>query len=494
VRESHRRLDTQINRGVAWTAASQSIVAVADLVSQAWCVAAWIGQTKYGIAMLAVPLYSILDAISDLGGTSALIAHDDHTPERLSTLFWFNVFLSTALFALLLVAGPLYGHLQSHPVVGSLLIAYGAKLLLQNFSAVPYALLRKELRFAEVAKIRTIAYLAESVTRIVFAAKGLEIWAFTLAALSKHVVFAVLFMWRHPFVPKLVFRYSEIAHYVRYGLRSAASQVLYYTYTNVDYPIVGYFFGADANGLYSLAYWIVLEAVKTIANVVIDVALPTFARVRDDRERLIAQFIKLTRLNLIAVLPFVVLIVLVVPEFLQLVYSGGKWSPAQLVICGQAARILCAVGLLRALGFIGPPLLDGIGRPGLTLRYMIVAAIAVPTSFVIGANLLGDHLNFLSVAVAWAVGYPIAFAGLMYLIATTIQLPIARYARASAGIFGCAAAGLALGLTTDYLIVPHAHAGIRLAAIGSAAVAGTFGALAIFEHVTPRSIIASLRG
>ena len=487
-----KRLDTHINRGVAWTAASQTIVAVADLISVLICMR-WMGEVKYGIVMMAVPLYSILDAISDLGGTSALIAHDDHTPERLSTLYWFNVLLSTGLFLLLLVAGPLYGWFQGQAVVGSLLIAYGGKLVVQNTYAVPLALLRKNLQFEEIAKIRTVAYLAESVTRVILAATGVEIWAYTLAALAKHLVFALLFLWRHPWFPKLVFRWSEIAHYIRYGLRSGASQVLYYTYTNLDYVVVGHYFGEAANGIYALAYWIVLEAVKTIANVVIDVALPTFARVRDDRERLIAQFIRLTRLNLIAVLPFVVLILLVVPEFLTLVYGGTK-APADLAVCAQAARILCLVGLLRALGFIGPPLLDGTGRPELTLRYMILATIAVPGCFILGANVLGDRLGLLSVAIAWAVGYPIAFAGLLWLIATTIDLPISRYGRATAGVFGCAAAGLALGLAADYLIVPHAHAGIRLAVIGAAALTGTFGALALFEHVTPRSIIASLRG
>jgi O-antigen/teichoic acid export membrane protein len=493
VRESHRRLDTQINRGVAWSAASQTIVAVADLLSQLICVR-WMGEVRYGIVMMAVPLYSILDAIADLGGTSALIAHDDHTPERVSSLFWFNVLLSTGLFVLLLAAGPLYGMFQGHTVVGLLLVAYGGKLLIQNFYAIPLALLRKNLQFEEVAKIRTVAYLAESVTRVAFVACGIAIWSFTLAALAKNAMFALVFLWRHPYKPKLVFHYRDIAHYVSYGLRSGVSQVLYYTYTNLDYVVVGYYFGEAANGIYSLAYWIVLEAVKTIANVVIDVALPTFARVRDDRERLITQFIKLTRLNLIAVLPFVVLIVLVVPEFLQLAYSGGKWNAQQLAICATAARILCAVGLLRALGFIGPPLLDGIGRPELTLRYMILATVVLVTAYVVGANLLGGQLGLLSVAVAWAVGYPIAFAGLLWLISTTIDLPLARYARASIGVYGCAAAGLGLGLAADYLLVPHAHAGIRLAVIGAAALAGTFGALAIFEHVTPRSIVGSLRG
>jgi len=487
-----KRLDTHINRGVAWTAASQTIVAVADLISQLICVR-WMGESRYGIAMMAVPLYSILDAISDLGGTSALIAHDDHTPERVSSLFWFNVLLSTGLFLVLLLAGPLYGRFQGHTVVGMLLVAYGGKLVIQNFYAIPLAVLRKELHFEEVAKIRTVAYLAESITRVVFVAYGIMIWSFTLAALAKSLVFAVIFLFRHPYKPKLVFRYADIAHYVSYGLRSGVSQVLYYTYTNVDYVIVGYYFGEAANGIYSLAYWIVLEAVKTIANVVIDVALPTFARLRNDPPALVTQFIRLTRLNMIAVLPFVVLILLIVPEFLNLAYAGGKWSAPQLAVCGDAARILCVIGLLRALGFIGPPLLDGIGRPELTLRYMTIATIAVPGAFLLGANLLGDRLGLLSVAIAWAVGYPIAFAALLYVIAKTVDLPIATYARASLGILGCAAIGLALGLAADVL-TRNLHDGIRIAVIGGAALVGTFGALATWQHVTPRTIIGSLRG
>jgi O-antigen/teichoic acid export membrane protein len=487
-----KRLDTQINRGVAWTAASQTIVAVADLFSVLLCIR-WMGEGRYGIAMMAVPLYSILDAISDLGGTSALIAHDDHTPERISSLFWFNVMLSTGLFALLLVVGPLYGWFQGTTVVGLLLLAYGGKLLVQNLYAIPLAVMRKNLQFEEVAKIRTVAYLVESITRVVFVKCGIMIWSFTLAALAKHVMFALIFLWRHPYRPKLVFHYRDIAHYVSYGLRSGVSQVLYYTYTNLDYVVVGFYFGHKANGIYAAAYWIVLEAVKTLANVVIDVALPTFARLRADHDGLIAQFIRFTRLNLIAVLPFVILILLVVPEFLNLAYGGGKWSPHQLAVCADAARILCLVGLLRALGFIGPPLLDGIGRPELTLRYMIIATIAVPGCFVLGANLLGDRLGLLSVAVAWAVGYPIAFAGLTYLIAKTVDLPVATYLRASLGIFGCAAVGLVLGLAADVL-TRHAHDGIRLAVIGGAALVGTFGALAMWQHVTPRTIIASLRG
>ena len=62
---------------------------------------------------------------------------------------------------------------------------------------------------------------------------------------------------------------------------------------------------------------------------------------------------------------------------------------------------------------------------------MVSATLVVPAMFVAGALVLGDRLGFLSVAVAWAIGYPIAFAVLMYTIITTIELPVAAYARAA---------------------------------------------------------------
>ncbi len=489
-------LEKKINRGVAWTGASQAVIAIADLVSQLLVVSLWLTKEQFGIAMMAVPLYVVLDSAADLGITSALIQHDDHTPERISTVFWFNLMLSVALFGLLFAIGPLYARLQGYDVVGWLLIAYGGKLLLQNVYAIPYALLRKELRFADIAKIRTAAYLVESITRIVLAACGVTIWCFTLAALARAVMFAVLIQVRHPFVPRFVFRLREVLPYVRFGMRTASSSMLYYLYTNLDYPVVSYFFGATANGIYALAYWIVLEAVKTIANVVIEVAFPAFARLRADLPALRKQFIRLTRLNLVAVLPFVVLILLVIPELLDLGYAGGRWTSGDLALCAEAARILCIVGLLRALGFIGPPLLDGIGRPQLTLRYMTVATIVVPITFALFAELFGHRLGLLSVATAWAVGYPVAFAILIYLVARSIQLSVLDYLRSGGGIVACAAAGLGVGVAIKLALraaLPDAGDATVIVAVGLPALATMFGLLATWQKITPRSVGQALR-
>jgi O-antigen/teichoic acid export membrane protein len=216
------------------------------------------------------------------------------------------------------------------------------------------------------------------------------------------------------------------------------------------------------------------------------------ARLRDDARGLVEQFIKLTRLNLIVVLPVVVLILLVIPECLRLVYSY-KWNADELDVCAEAARILCLVGALRAVSFVGPPLLDGIGRPELTLRYMVIAALAVPASFVLGAILLGSQLGLLSVAVAWVAGYPIAFAALSYLVTRSIALPVRDYLRAGWGIIACCLAGLAAGLVVS-LALSHAHDATRLWLVGGASLAVTVTLFVTWQKITPRSIIAAIRG
>ena len=487
------RSNTHVNRSVAWAGAAQAIIAVTDIVSYALVVAFWVSPAQAGIAFAAMTFYVLLDTAADFGVTSALIQRDDHTPERVSTVFWFNVLVSTGLFVMLLGIGPLYAHILDQPIVAWLLIAYGGKLLLQNIYAIPFAQLRKEMRFGEIAKARIVAHVSESVGRVVFAAMGLEVWCWTLAALTRALVFGVIIQARHPFVPKLVFKPREILDFVRFGLRTAASQILYRLYTSVDQPVVQYYFGEHAGGIYGVALYLILEPVKTISAVVIDVAYPTFARLRNDPKGLVAQFLQFTRLNLLAVLPFLVLIGLTAPELLRLFFAKSSWSTADVEMCVDATRVLCTVGTLRALGFLGPPLLDGIGRPELTLRYMVVATILVPLSFVVGARFLGPEIGLLSVAIAWAVGYPLAFAVLQYLVARSIDLPFKLYAKSSWGIIGCCLAGLAAGEAVDQILTGVSDA-VRLCTIGGTALVVTFLLAAVWQGITPRAITRAIKG
>ncbi|HWU86188.1 MAG TPA: oligosaccharide flippase family protein, partial [Kofleriaceae bacterium] len=259
-RQSHRRMATTVNRGLAWIGVASSLIAVLDLLALLLILNTWIDETEYGMVSLAGWLYPILDQATDLGLSAAVVQRDDHDDAKLSTVFWINSITAGLMFIVLLaIAPPIMEALYGHAVIGWLLVAYGSKLLWQNIYFLPVALMKRELRFKELSIIRIIANFAEFLGKIGFAWAGFGIWCFVLGPLCRVLVTGIGAQICHPWRPKLIFRFREAREYVTFGLQSSGSQILYHFYTNIHLPIVGAFFGVTATGYYRLASEIVLE-------------------------------------------------------------------------------------------------------------------------------------------------------------------------------------------------------------------------------------------
>ncbi len=145
--------------------------------------------------------------------------------------------------------------------------------------------------------------------------------------------------------------------------------------------------------------------------------------------------------------------------------------------------------MLRALGHLGPPLLDGIGRPGLSLRYQAVAAAVMSTGFVIAAQV---GTSFTAIAVAWAIGYPLAFAVLWATVLGQIGVGLVEYLRKVRRIPALIAIAAALAACVHGLL-DGAGAGVRLAVTAGIVLTVGLGLLAWLEGITPKAIVRSLR-
>jgi O-antigen/teichoic acid export membrane protein len=480
------QVKTSVNRGLAWLGVASTALGLLDILALLIILNTWVPTADYGIATKSLWLLPVLDQISDLGLSAALIQRDDHTSRRVSTVFWINTALSLVLAGAIVGIAPIAAQaIYGQSIVGWMLAAYGAKLVLQNGYFVSSAMMKRELRFKEISVIRIIANLTDFAAKIAFAAAGFGIWCFVLGPLCKTVVYVVGCQLRRPYRPRLEFSFADARSYVTFGLRSSASQILFYFYTNADYPIVGYFFGDTALGMYRLAYEIVLEPVRMISNIVVDVAFPTFAKLRSNTQSLIAQFVSFTRLNLITVMTFSTVVFVAAADVIELLFPSYKGS-------AHAVRILCFVAVLRSVSFVAPPLLDGLGHPERTLRYMTAATILMPLSFVLGAKLLGAWLGFSSVAVAWAVGYPIAFAVLVYLTIATLGWSVAGYVRAVGGVALCMAGGGASAAAV-YPFLPAVALVRFVITIGIVVFVSAF-LLAYTHDLTLRRAFQSLRG
>ncbi len=479
-----------VHRGLAWEGLASGLVGLLDILAYGLILAlGWVPKEDFGVAALAFSIFPVLDLAMNMGLTAAVIQRDDHTEDRLSTVFWLGLGMSIALFTLLTFGiGPLLSWMHGEPVLTGLLAVYGVKLLFQNAYLLPMSLMQRDLRFKELSLIRTIANVAEFSAKVGFAAGGYGLWCFVAGPLVRTVVTSFGIQLRNPWRPSLRFRFGDARVWAGYGLKTSAHKILFHIYNAVDYQVVGYYFGDAALGIYALAFKIVLEPALIISNVTVRVAFPAFSKLKHDKDALFAQLVSFSRTNLIFMLAFIGLSFVAAEEMLSIFSgSGDDYSAGAGVI-----RILCGVAVLRALSFIIPPLLDGIGKPSLTLVYATVASVTLSTLFVVFAVLFGDALGFYSVAVAWLVGYPVAFFVLLTLAFSVLEKPKMDLFRALFGIAVCGSIATALAGGTK-LIAISLPAPIRFPLIAFVMV-GSFGALlARFQGISPRSIRNALR-
>jgi polysaccharide transporter, PST family len=478
----------KVSRGLAWISAASATIGVFDILVLFLILhLGWISPRQYGIAALAFSLFTVLDLITDLGLSAAVIQRDDHTPEKISTVFWMNVLMGLALYGLLwFVIAPALSSYHHEPLVGEMLKVYGVKFIFQNVYFMPGAKMRRELRFAEISIIRFLSNVAEFVTKLTLAYLGYGVWLFVYAPLARVLVFGVGTQLREPWLPRFVFRFRETWPWVVFGFKSSVSKILFFTYTSLDVQIVGRYFGDAAAGLYRMATDIALEVVKVLSDIVAQVAFPAFARVKHDRRRMNDQFIAFTRMNLVVLLAYVIVIFVPAPELLGII--GKQYVEASTIL-----RVLCVVGVLRSMSYIIPPLLDGAGRPGLTLIYMSVASIVVPTLFLVFAKYLGPSIGPVSVAIAWSLGYPVAFIVILVLTSFVTGLHPREYVRRIVGIFGCAAAAMAVGFGVRFVAGPLP--GPARLVLSAAAMVGVYALLLDrIEGISLRTVKVALKG
>lgn len=482
-----RAFKGQVSRSLAWTGAASSWVAVLDILVLVIILRpGWVSQAEYGKAELVLVLFPILDLATDLGLSAAIIQRDDHTPEALSTVFWVNVALSVLMLALLAFVGaPLLVALHGHVVVGAMLTAYGGKLILSNVYMIPQALLKKELRYKELAAVRSLANVGEFLGKVVFAALGFGAWCFFLGRLAHTIVTAIGIQICRPWRPRFVLRIRMSAEYLKYGLKASASKILFWCYSGADVHVVSVYFGAEAAGAFGLARRIVMDPVRHISYVVQEVAFPAFSALKHRPAALGEQLASFTRLNLVTVLPVVLFLGVAATDLLDVFWPN--YAPA-----ADALRVMCFVGVLRALSFVVPPLLDGVGRPGLTLVYSAVATFMVPGLMVVFSQLFGERLGYDAVAIAWAAGYPLAFGALLAMALICIRMPFRDYFGRVAGVLSCVLAAGLVAASVQVLLRP-APAAVRLVVTAATMLATTCLFLARFQGMTATAIRDALR-
>jgi O-antigen/teichoic acid export membrane protein len=416
-------------RGTAWVYGSyvggQALVLVTTAI-----LARLLTPGDFGVVALALVFITLLDTVSDLGLSPALvISREDELRARATTVFTFTLALGALLSVLTAALAPLAALFFDEPELFPLLAVLGLHFLVRALGATHYALAQKRMDFRSRTAAELAGVVARGGTGIVLALAGFDAWSLVIGYLAGTAALTATLWALVPWRPAGRPSRAQLPGMLRFGSTLTAVDILAAVISQVDYVFIGRVLGTHALGLYALGFRVPQMLIISLAVVAGRVLFPAFAAV--DREALGRAFLVSVRYATIVALPLAVGVA-VLAEPIVLALFGERWEAAV-----DAMRVLCVYAFSVALGIPAGTAYKATGRAGVLLKLAVPRAALV----VIAIAVFVDE-GILAVAACQA-GVAALFAVIGMAIAT--RMLELRPARLAAAVLPAAVAAGGMG-------------------------------------------------
>jgi teichuronic acid exporter len=323
------------------------------------------------IAMLGI-FIAIAQALLDSGFGSALVQRKEVTDADCSSVFYFNLFVSTLMAIALCFAAPAIANFYHQPQLTQVARAFSIVLLINAFALVQAAMMVRALQFKKQAAVAVTSTVVSGTVGIGMACAGYGVWALVAQQGANSVARVAMLWWLNPWRPSLSFSISSLRQLFGFGSGMMFAVLLNTVFENLYSLVIGRLFSAVTLGFYNRAQNLQNNASQLLGTVANRVTFPIFAQLQDDRVRLKKALAK--GLKTLALIQFPLMIGLsALARPIILIVLGHKWQE-----CIPYFQALCLAGVLYPMHLLNLNVLTGLGRSGLVLRLeMIKRALIV---------------------------------------------------------------------------------------------------------------------
>ncbi|QDT67215.1 Teichuronic acid biosynthesis protein TuaB [Planctomycetes bacterium MalM25] len=432
---SHERARQDLMRKTVRGGAAAGVAQVAGIVIQVISIpilSRLLGPDDFGVVNMAVIFTGFGQLLIDSGFASATVQRDDLTRQQASNLFWIATAAGVSLAAMLSALSVPISWWFAREEVAAIIVALSLPFVLAGMTIQHQALLRRNMRFGELAMIRIGGVLLSQSVTIGCAYAWRSYWALvvgqiTLAAFSMLATWCFC-RWR----PGLPARGAGTRSLVEFGANLTLAKFINYLTRTADRALIGSFIDAATLGFYDRAFKCLLFPVQNINGPSTSVMVPALSRLKEQPERYSKAY--LTALTALAtvVTPLVTVAAIDSERLIPLIL-GDLWRPSIPIF-----QALIPAAYLAVFSSVFSWIYVSQGRGVDQVRWQIINGVATLAGVVCG-------LRWGAVGVAWGfsasrlivmpIGFWLSFRGAPMTIPELLQAirPVALSALTAAG-------------------------------------------------------------
>ena len=315
----------------------------------------------YGITGVLAIFIALAGDLQSAGFTQALINIKHPADRDYNSVFWFNVLVSIALYALLFLCAPWIALFFHQPVLTDVSRLLFLAFVISSLGIAHAAYLAKNLLVREQAIAGIVGLVCSGTTGIILAWRGMAYWALVWQQLVYISVVNVVRLHYSRWRPSLNIDFGPVRRMFPFAVNLLGTKILTTLSQNILTFIFGRMLPIHAVGNFSQANKWNGMGHALVSGTVQQVAQPVLAAIADDDEREVRVFRKLLRFTSFLAFPAMLGLALVAHEFIVLTV-GEQWLG-----CVPLLRMLCIGGAFMPIYTMYQNLVISKGRSDIYL-------------------------------------------------------------------------------------------------------------------------------
>lgn len=361
-------LKKQTITGVFWSGLERfSVQGVTFLVQLV--LARLLTPNEYGLIGMLVVFLQIGQVFIDSGFANALIQKKECTPADLATVFYYNLLLSLAIYAILFFTAPFIASFYNQDILIPLLRLLSLTLIINALAIVQKTILIKRVDFRTQTKVSLFSAIISGIIGISLASKSFGVWALCWQQISFSFLQLFFYTLYVHWLPNSKFSKESFIKLFNFGSKLLISSLISVIYKNLYSVVIGKKFTAAELGYYTRAEQFAMFPSNNLGNIIARVAFPIFSKIQDDTPKLCTAYRRIIQYSSYIIFPLMCGLI-AIAEPLITVLLTEKWLGIVPLL-----QILCIDWMLDHLSIINLNLLYVKGRSDWALRLEIIKKI-----------------------------------------------------------------------------------------------------------------------
>ncbi|MDX2367601.1 MAG: lipopolysaccharide biosynthesis protein [Colwellia sp.] len=321
-------VNASIAKGAIWMVALRFCVKGISIIS-IMILARLLTPEDFGLMALASSIYIMVELIRAFGFSTALIQKQDAERAHYDTAWTMQIIFALLSSSILYGVSDIAADYYSDDRLIAILEVLSVIIVINGFNNIGVVEFRKQMTFNREFKYQLLIKLSGFFVTIPLAWYLQSYWALLMGMLSGKIVSLILSYAMQNYRPKITL--VEWRSLLGFSSWLLINNILFFINNYSHNFILGKLSGANVLGLYSISNEVATMTTNEIVAPINSAALPGYAKIAHDKEKLKESYLKVLSSIIIIAVPSAVGIAAIAPIFVP-VLLGEKWVEAIPVI------------------------------------------------------------------------------------------------------------------------------------------------------------------